>query len=244
MKKIVKLILTMCFAAALNTNGFAQFAADASQTGVLVGGIHTYTVTDNAGSEWTWAVVDKDEKAVVAADDTYTIVDDTKSSERVIKWNGAGIYYIKVVETITATGCNNDFVVEVNVIGDSYTVAFVTAADDANKVYCADDAALKSPEITLDVKLGVDKPDDTYYDMTVYYTLDDGAEKSITLTNTDKFNLEDISSADPVIPTKTSVKVTLLRVVDSNGVIFSPADADKDFTITIHPIPAKPTVTF
>lgn len=246
MKNLKHLILGLILTIGFASNGYAQLVADAIQDGVVIGSVHTYDVTNDATRSWDWSVVDIDDKPILAGALTYEIVDAPNGYTRQIKWNGAGTYYLKVVETITATSCSNYSVVEVKVIGDSYSVQFVSVDTPSNSVYCADDSALGSPEITLNVQLGSGAPADKYYPMQVYYSLDGGAtELDTPITNTNTFNLGAVDiGTDLTAPNTTSLTVTLLRIVDANGVIFNPADADKEFTITVNPLPVKPTINF
>lgn len=244
MKNLQYLILGLFMTIGFVNNGYAQLTPDANQPGVVIGAIHKYDVADHAGSTYTWAVVDVNDVAIDVAN--YTITDDALGYSRTIKWNVQGTYYLKAIETITLTSCSNFFVVKVDVISDSYSVEFVSIDTPSNIEYCADDAALGSPEITLDVKLGVGVPADKYYPMNVFYSLDGGTtEISETMSKTNKFNLGAIDiGLDKTTPNTTAVKVTLLRIVDANGVVFNPLDANKEFDITINPIPGKPTITF
>jgi len=246
MKNLQYLIFGLFMIIGFVNNGYSQLIPDANQPGVVIGAIHKYDVADHDGSTYTWTVVDVDDNPIGESASTYQITDAATANSRTIKWNAQGTYYLKAIETVTATSCSNFFVVEVDVIGDSYSVEFVSIDTPSNKEYCADDAALDSPEITLDVKLGTDVPADKYYPMNVFYSLDGGTtEIGASITNTNKFNLGAIDiGTDKTDPNTTSVTVTLVRIVDANGVIFNPALGAEEFDITINPIPGKPTITF
>ncbi|BAX80695.1 hypothetical protein [Labilibaculum antarcticum] len=246
MKNLQRLFLLAIFSFCILGNTFAQLTPDVNQPGVVIGAIHQYDVDEHAGSTYTWSVVDVDDNAILASATTYQFTDESIAFSRTIKWNMDGTYYLKAIETITATSCSNFFVIQVDVIGDSYSVQFVsTVTPSSNSIYCADDTALGSPEITLDVKLGATLPADTYYPMNVFYSLDGGTtELSASISNTNMFNLGAVDiGSDKTAPNTTAVTVTLLRIVDKNGVIFTPVAVDKEFGITINPIPGKPTIT-
>ena len=249
MKKLQRLLLIAFFSIGIYGNTYAQITEDATQAGVIIGSIHTYNVADHTatGSTYTWSVVDVNDNPITESISSYEITDASINFSRTIKWLGSNTYYLKVVETLS-TNCSNFYVVKVDVTGDSYSVQFVSTTVPSNSVYCADDSALGSPEITLDIKLGTALPADTYYPMNVFYSLDGGiTELSASFVDNTKkaFNLGAIDiGADKTAPNTTAVKVTLIRVVDANGVIFNPIAGNEEFDITINPIPGKPTITF
>lgn len=242
MKKLQKLLLALCFTIGLFGSSFAQTPTpDATQSGVIVGGTYTYTVPNVGGQSWAWTVINSTGTIIDGTGGEFALTD-VSGYEKSITWNAVGTFYVKVVTTIDATGCTNEYAIKVDVATNDYTVAFNAGTE---KVYCADDANIASGmEITLDVTLNSATPATSYYDMTVHYQVDGGTTQLATIGTDNKFNIPGIAIADPVVPGVTSVTVTVLKVVDKFGVEFSPASGNENFVITIHPIPAKPTISF
>lgn len=242
MKKLQKLLLALCFTIGLAGNSFAQVPIpDATQTGVVADGTYTYTVPNTAGQSWVWAVINDAGVVIDGTGGAFSLTD-VSEYEKTITWNTQGTFYVKVVTTTTATSCTNEYVIQVDVADNDYVVAFNVGTEN---VYCADDANIASGmEITLDVTLAGAVPAATYYGMTVHYQVDGGTTELATIGIDNKFNIPGTTITDPVVPGFTSVTVTVLKVVDKNGVEFNPASGSESFVITINPIPAKPTISF
>lgn len=250
MKKLKCFILGLTLTIGFISNGHAQAPTPLKvQTGVVAGGTYTYTVPNPSGITWTWAVMD-DKGTVIDGTGGEFVLEDVDPTSPLgytknITWNDQGTFYVSVVAENTTTHCTNDYVIQVDVATNDYTVAYNNAATVTT--YCADDPNITTGlEVSLDVTLGAAKakPADVYYDMTVHYQINDGTTKIATLSNTNKFNIEGIPVADPVTPGFTSVKITIEKIVDSKGVEFSPAAGTEDLIITVNPIPAKPEITF
>ena len=241
MKNLQKFLLLAIFSIGIFGSAKAQVPTpDATQTGVIAGGTYTYTVPNTAGQSWSWEIINS-VGTVIAPGADYALVD-VHDYEKSITWNTNGTFYIKVVTTIDATGCTNEYAIQVDVSTNDYVVAF--NAGTVN-VYCADDANIASGmEITLDVTLGGSAPAATYYDMEVQYQVDGGVTETATIGTDNKFNIPGITIADPVAPAMANVTVTIVKVTDKYGVEFTPTAGNEDFVITINPIPAKPTISF
>lgn len=246
MKNLLKSLLVMCFSIGLFSSSYAQApTADNTQTGVVAGGTYTYTIPTTTGETLVWTVFNDAgvELTSGAGDFDLTSVSDFEKS---ITWNTQGTFYVQVVTTSTATTCTNDYVIEVDVATNDYTVAFNSTSTES--VYCADDANISlGMGITLDIELDSATPADTYYNMTVEYQVDQynsGATQFATIGSDNSFTIPGITIADAVNPTFTSVTVTIVKVTDSKGVEFTPASGDEDFVITVNAIPAIPTITF
>ena len=241
MKNLQRLILLAIFSLSFLGNTYAQVPAiDATQTGVVADGTYTYTVPNTADQSLAWTVINSTGTIIDGTGGEFAMVD-VHDYEKNITWNIAGTFYVLVETTIDLTGCTNQYAIQVVVSANDYVVAFNTTTTES--VYCADDANITSGmEITLDVTLAGAAPAAAYYDMTVHYQVDGGATELATIGAGHKFNIPGMTIADPVSPTFTSVTVTILKVVDKNGVEFTPAVAD--YIITINPIPGKPTITF
>jgi len=225
------------------SNTFAAIPpVDATQTGVVADGTYTYTVPNTGGQSWTWSVINSLGTVIdgTGGEFAMTNVEDYKKE---ITWNVNGTFYVLVETSITATGCTNQYAIQVDVATNDYAVVFEAGTQN---IYCADDAKIAAGmEIVLDVKLAGGVPAATYYDMEVQYTVDDGEIQTATiLSGANKFNIPGITIADPVTPGFATVKVTIVQVKDINGVIFNPAAGAEDYIITINPIPAKPEITF
>ncbi|MBN2596063.1 MAG: hypothetical protein JXR82_04680 [Marinifilaceae bacterium] len=240
MKKLLKFLLVLCFTIGLFGNAYAQVPTtiDATQTGVIADGTYTYTVPNTTGQSWTWTVINS-VGTIIAPGADYAMVN-VADYEKSITWKTSGTFYVLVEAKIDLTGCTNQYAIQVDVATNDYVVAFNAATE---KTYCADDANITSGmEITLDITLAGATPAVAYYDMTVHYQVDGGSTELATIGVGHKFNIPGMTIADPVSPAFTSVTVTILKVVDKNGVEFSPAVAD--YVITINPIPGKPTIIF
>jgi len=245
MKNLQSLLLAFCMTIGFVSTTYAEIPpVDAIQDGVVADGTYTYTVPNTTGQSWTWTVIDKDGGIIDGTDGEFDLVDVTPGTPlgytKNITWNQNGTFYVLVETTIDLTGCTNQYAIQVNVAANDYVVAFNTATVNT---YCADDARIASGmEITLDVSLAGIAPAAAYYDMTAHYQVDGGTTQLATIGVNNKFNIPAIVIADAVNPAMTSVTVKLLKLVDTNGVEFSPAT--EDFVITINPIPAKPEITF
>lgn len=240
MKKLQKLLLLAIFSIGILGSAKAQIpTVDATQTGVVAGGTYTYTVPNTTGQSWTWTVINSTGTIIDGTGGEFAMVN-VQNYEKEITWNTNGTFYVLVETTIDATSCTNQYAIQVDVASNDYTVAFNAGTE---KVYCADDANIASGmEITLDITLGGVAPASTYYDMEVQFKVDGGTTQTATIGTDNKFNIPGITIADPVAPAMANVTVTIVQVKDKNGVVFNPAVPD--YVITIHPIPAKPTITF
>lgn len=241
MKKLQKLLLLAIFSIGIIGNAMAQAPTpDGNQTGVIAGGNFTYTVPNVADHTWTWEVLDNLGDPALAANYTMADVSPAVGYSKNITWNNSGTYYVRVTAEHETTHCTNDYVIEVIVSDNDYVVAFNAGTET---VYCADDANIASGmEITLDVTLGGSAPADTYYDMEVQYKVGTN-DYTATISDDNKFTIPGMNVGDPVSPDFTSVTVTIVQVTDTNGVIFTPAADADELVITIHPIPAKPTIS-
>lgn len=250
MKKLKCFILGLTLTIGFISSGHAQAPTPLKvQTGVVAGGTYTYTVPNPSGITWTWTVMD-DKGTVIDGTGGEFVLEDVDPTSPLgytknITWKDQGTFYVSVVAENTTTHCTNDYVIQVDVSTNDYEVAYNTTT--TKTTYCADDPNIESGlEISLDLTLGSGaakkKPADVYYDMTVYYKINDGTTKLATLSNTNKFNIDGIPVANAVTPGFTTVKVTIEKIVDSKGVEFSPA-AD-ELIITVNPIPATPEITF
>lgn len=242
MKKLQKLLLLAIFSIGIMGTVHAQVpTVDATQTGVVAGGKYTYTVPNTAGQSWTWTVINSAGTIIDGTGGEFAMLD-VENYEKEITWNTNGTFYVLVETTIDATGCTNQYAIQVDVASNDYTVAFNAGT---TKVYCADDPNIASGlEMTLDVTLAGGAPDAAYYDMEVQFQVDGGATQTATIGTDNKFNIPAITIADPVSPAMASITVTIVKVTDKNGVEFTPLAADADYVITINPIPAKPTISF
>lgn len=241
MKKLQKLLLLAVFSIGILGTAQAQITPDATQDGVVAGGNFTYTVPDVANHSWTWEVLDNTGTAAALGDYTLIDVSPAVGYKKNITWNANGTFYVRVTAQNKTTLCTNNYVIQVNVASNDYTVAFNAGTED---VYCADDANITSGmEVTLDVTLGGAAPDASYYDMTVHYQVD-GTDHTASIGTDNKFNIPGMNIGNPVTPNFTSVVVKIVKVVDTNGVEFTPTAGNESLTITIHAIPAKPTITF
>lgn len=240
MKKLQKLLLLAFFSIGICGTTYAQIpTVDDTQTGVVAGGKYTYTVPNTADQSWTWTVINSTGTIIDGTGGEFALTD-VQDYQKEITWTANGTFYVLVETTIDLTGCINQYAIQVDVATNDYTVAFNTGTE---KIYCADDANIGTGmEITLDVSLNSGVPAPAYYDMIVHYQVDGGTNELATIGVDNKFNIPGIVIADPVSPGIASVTVTVLKVVDKNGVEFSPATSD--FVITINPIPAKPTISF
>ncbi|WP_421920562.1 hypothetical protein [Marinifilum sp.] len=242
MKKLQKLLLLAIFSIGIMGTVSAQITPDDTQDGVVAGGNFTYSVPNVADHSWTWEVIDNAGAAVDAADYTMVDVSPAVGYSKNVTWNTNGTFFLRVTAQNNTTSCTNDYVIQVNVSSNDYEVAFNAGTEN---VYCADDANIASGmEITLDVILAGAAPDAAYYDMEVQYKVDGGTTQTTTIGADNKFTIPSMDVVDPVNPAFTSVLVTIVQVTDTNGVVFTPASDKEDLTITIHPIPAKPTITF
>ncbi|PXX96176.1 hypothetical protein DF185_20570 [Marinifilum breve] len=240
MKKLQKLLLFAIFSIGICGTVNAQVTHDAEQDPVVVGGNFTYTVPEDPNHNWTWEVLDN--LGADADTDDYALIDVTPAVgySKNITWKTAGTFYVRVTAEHKTTLCTNDFVIKVDVANNDYVVAFNAGTEN---VYCADDANIASGmEITLDVTLGGTAPATSYYGMEVQYKVGTN-DYTATIGTDNKFTIPGMDVVNPVTPAFTSVTVTIVQIKDANGVIFTPdADADK-LVITVHPIPAKPTIT-
>jgi len=246
MKKIQRLLLALFFIFGVFANANAQAPTpDATQTGVVVGGNFTYSVPEVADHTWTWEVLDNTGAAATpgaAGDYVLADVSPAVGYSKNITWNTNGTFYVRVTAENSTTLCTNNYVIQVDVITNDYTVAFNAGTED---IYCADDANITSGmEITLDIELASAPAAAEYYDMEVQYKIDNGPIQTGTIRADNKFNIPGMNVVDPVNPAFTSVLVTIVQVTDKNGVIITPAAGAEDLTITINAIPSKPTITF
>jgi hypothetical protein len=246
MKNMIKSLLVLCFTIGLFGNAFAQAPTpDDTQTGVVAGGTYTYTIPTTTDETLVWTVMNDSGVELTSGTGDFDL-SDVSDFEKSITWNTNGTFYVQVVTTSTATSCTNDYVIEVDVATNDYTVAFNSTSTES--VYCADDANISSGMgITLDIKLDSATPADTYYNMTVEYQVDQydsGATQFATIGSDNLFTIPGITIADAVNPDFTSITVTIIKVTDSKGVEFTPSSEDENFEITINAIPAVPTITF
>ncbi|GAB7086446.1 hypothetical protein [Marinifilum fragile] len=241
MKKLQKLLFLAVFSIGIMGTVNAQITPDKVQNGVVAGGNFTYTVPEVADHSWTWEVLDNTGAAVDPGNYSLVDVSPAVGYKKNITWNANGTFYVRVTAQNKTTSCTNDYVIQVNVASNDYTVAFNAGTED---VYCADDANIASGmEVTLDIKLASNPAAAEYYDMTVHYQVD-GADHTATIGTDNKFTIPTMDVVDPVNPAFTSVIVKIVKVVDANGVEFTPTAGNESLTITIHAIPAKPTITF
>jgi len=118
MKKLIFLVCLLV-GVGISTNVLAQ----STGTSPYVGATHTYSAADHAGSTYAWYVYKGDLSTSPGAE-----VDLTDGTSRVasIQWTTAVVgtdYYVKVIETVTATGCTNTKVLRVRPVASAFDVA-------------------------------------------------------------------------------------------------------------------------
>lgn len=121
----------------------ANVMGQSTGTAPYPGATHTYSAAEHTGSTYAWSVTKGDlSAAVVVADLALTDADQRVAT---IQWASTAAigtdYYVKVIETVTLTGCTNTKVLRVRPVASEFDVAITASAPCWTAVTVSLDAA-------------------------------------------------------------------------------------------------------
>jgi hypothetical protein len=103
----------------------ALFGAAQEAIVVYEGAGTNHFVAYHPGNDYAWKVFIDFSPDTEAPPDDYVLTAPPGTGTATVRWNHAGLYYLRVIET-DAGGCSNTKVLPVNVVSDNHSIGFLT----------------------------------------------------------------------------------------------------------------------